>query len=380
MAIIIQNSKLKMQKLKSKIKSFKLLKIFVVLVFICSIGIIVVSQASAQSPTPTKAPLNIPSESPSTGINLSLSPVFLNLTTDPGREVTSQFRVTNNNNFTEYLQVDIKKFESSNTGSGVIMQDTSAEDEFVNWVNFSEKEFSIAPNQTKTIRFTISPPPEAALGYYYSFVVQRIADVENRGQGAAIAGATALPVLLEVKSPNAKREIQILDFKTDKLFYEYLPTQFIIKVENSGNVHVSPAGDIFIDSLWNKEIAVIPANKGRGNILPNGTRDYTSAWDDGFAVRTLKTEGDQPVLNDKGEKQYSVKYDFTKANKFRFGKYTANVILVYDNGERDIPLEAQVSFWVVPWKILGVGFVVLLLALLGLRSSFKSALRKIRST
>ena len=266
----------------------------------------------------------------------------------------------------------------SNTGAGVVIGEVNSEDEFVNWVSFSEKEFSIAPNQTKTIKFTISPPKEAALGYYYSFVVQRIKGSKAEGSGSAISGAGALPVLLEVKSPNAKREIQILNFKTDKLFYEYLPTEFIIKVENTGNVHVAPAGDIFIDSLWNKEVAVIPANKGRGNILPNGTRDYTSVWDDGFGVRTLKMEADQPVLNDKGEKEYFVKYDFTKANKFRFGKYTANVILVYDNGERDIPLEAQVSFWIIPWKILGIGLIIGLLALFGLRTTLGSIWRKIR--
>lgn len=360
---------------KSKIPILSLFLFF--LVFINHQSLII-NHAFAQSPTPK--PLRVPSESPPTGISLSLSPVFLNLTTDPGRGVVSQFRVTNNSNFTEFLEIDVKKFEPSNTGAGVVIGEVNSEDEFVNWVSFSEKEFSIVPNQTKTIKFTIHPPKEAALGYYYSFVVQRIKGEKAEGSGSALSGAGALPVLLEVKSPNAKREIQILDFKTDKLFYEYLPAQFIIKVKNTGNVHVAPAGDIFIDSLWNREVAVISSNKGRGNILPNATRDYTSVWDDGFGVKTLKVEADQPVLNDKGEKEYFVKYDFTKANKFRFGKYSANLILVYDNGERDIPLEAQVSFWIIPWKILGVGFVVMLLALVGLRSTFKSALRKIRIT
>ncbi len=324
------------------------------------------SSAFAQTPSPK---LNAPIQSPPTGISLTLSPVFLNLVTDPGERVTSQFRVTNNNNFREYLEISVKKFIPSPSGDSPVIQDATNEDEFVDWVEFSEQQFTLDPNQTKTVRFTVSPPKEANLGYYYSFVVQRIASQEKSGVGPAIAGSTALPVLLEVKSPNAKREVQIVDFKTDKLFYEYLPTNFVLTLKNTGNVHIAPSGDIFIDSMWNKEVAIVSANKGRGNILPNSQRNYTSTWDEGFAVRTAKTKDGKTLKNDKGEIEYEIKYDFTKANEFRFGKYTANLILVYDNGERDIPLEAQVSFWVIPWKILGVGLIIVVLALVGLKSA-----------
>jgi hypothetical protein len=185
---------------------------------------------------------------------------------------------------------------------------------------------------------------------------------------AAIAGSPALPVLLSVKSPNAKREIQITDFKTDKLVYEYLPANFIISVKNSGNIHVSPAGDIFIDSMFTDEVGIVSANKGRGNILPDSVRAFTASWDDGFITRVPKEENGKTVTDDKGNTVYTTKYDFEKANKFRFGKYTANLVLVYDNGERDVPIEAQVSFWIIPWKILLVVLLIVLLVLFGLRA------------
>ncbi len=364
-----------MSNIKYQISNSLILVIGLLVVF--GIGIILAPSASAQSPSPTPVKLDLPSQAPPTGVNLTLSPVFLNLVTDPGESVASQFKITNNNNFREYLEISIKKFVTSDTGNPLI-QDTTKEDEFVSWVSFSESEFSVDPNQTKTIRFSINPPKEANLGYYYSFVVQRITDPERAGVGPAIAGSPAVPVLLLVKSPNAKREVQIVDFKTDRVFYEYLPSELTVSVKNTGNVHIAPSGDIFIDSLWNKEVGVISANKGRGNILPDSTRNYITSWDDGFAVKTIKTKEGKEVLNDKGEAQYSVSYDFTKANKFRFGRYTANLILVYDNGERDIPLEARVSFWIVPWKILGVGLIVVILALLGLRSALIPIYRKIK--
>jgi hypothetical protein len=54
----------------------------------------------------------------------------------------------------------------------------------------------------------------------------------------------------------------------------------------------------------------------------------------------------------KGSNEYTLKWDLQKGNKLRMGRYTAHLLMVYDNGQRDIPLEATVSFWVLPWKLL----------------------------
>jgi hypothetical protein len=51
---------------------------------------------------------------------------------------------------------------------------------------------------------------------------------------------------------------------------------------------------------------------------------------------------------------------------------------VYDNGARDVPLEASVSFWVVPWRIIGFVLLVGGLATVGLWSSGKNIYRKVR--
>jgi hypothetical protein len=67
-------------------------------------------------------------------------------------------------------------------------------------------------------------------------------------------------------------------------------------------------------------------------------------------------------LDKNGKQVYSYKWDFSKANRLRFGHYTAHLVLVYDNGQRDVPMEAYVSFWVIPWRI--VGAILALLALI----------------
>lgn len=305
----------------------------------------------AETPTPSPTPL-VPDELPTTGINLTVSPHFVNIATDPGEPVTSQIKVRNNSNVREYLQIQLARFEPDTAGESPVIVDIDPRDEFPSWVSFEQTEFALEPNENKIIRFTITPSSDAAFGYYYAVVVNRIAENAEDNSGAVITGAPAVPVLLEVRSPNTTREVQLVEFSTDRLFYEYLPVTFNIKVNNTGNIHVIPFGDIFIDWGGVPEVGIIPVNPTRGNVLPNTSRTYASQWDDAFIVRVPKEENGRTVTNDVGETLYEVRWDLTKGDKFRIGKYTANLLLVYDNGQRDVPIEQTISFWVVPIRLI----------------------------
>ncbi len=345
----------------------------------------VFSQSSSASPRPASSAtpsstnnLGAPNQVPPTGIDLTLSPTFINLVTNPGETVNSQVKIKNNNNFKEYLQIEINKFVPAEGGERPLIQDVTDQDAFAKWVSFDEPKFTLDANETKTINFTIITPKEASLGYYYAFLFTRLNEGAPTGQQAVIAGAPAILTLLEVRTPNATRELQLIDFKTDSAFYEYLPATFNVKVKNSGNIHLAPSGDIFVDRGDKKEIATLRVNESRSNILPNTERVFTSAWNDGFAVRVPKEENGKVVTNDKGETVYRTNYDFTKADRFRIGKYTAHLLMVYDNGQRDVPVEATVSFWVIPWKMILIATVVLIFALLGIKNTVFSTIGKMR--
>lgn len=326
---------------------------------------------------PSISPTGInPAVEPTTGIHLTLSPVFINITTNPGTPVSSEFKVTNNNNVKEYFQIGLIGFRADQTGGNIRPVEVDNSDEFVKWITFSENQFELEANETKVIRFKISPPRDAALGYYYGIRVGRIREKKAEAQEAIVSGSATLPLLMEVRSPNSKKEMSILDFSTDSPFYEYLPIKFNIKIKNSGNIHLVPFGDIFIDQGGRKEIAVVQANAGRSNILPQTERMLTSEWSEGFPLRVAKKIGETVVTNEKGKTVYTTQWDFTKAANFRIGKYTANLIMVYNNGSADVPLNATVSFWVIPWKILLGLLAVVLLVLIGLKSIVSSVFRK----
>ena len=299
---------------------------------------------------------------PNAGLNLTLSPTYISLTTDPGKEVSSQFRITNNNATSENLRVSVAKLEVGPNGQPTLA-DMTPEDAFGKWITIEDDEFSVGGNQSKNVKFTIAPTEDASLGYYYTLLVSRASERgdDDTTSQAVVAGSAAITVLLDVRSPDAKRELHVTKLATDKMFYEYLPTTFTVAIKNSGNVHVIPFGDLFIDSMFHKKISVLPVNPGRGNVLPNSQREFTAVWNDGFAVNQRKVENGVVIKDGKGNEVQETTYDFSKANKFRIGKYTANLIMVYDNGERDVPVEATVTFWILPWRII-LGIVTIIVA------------------
>lgn len=286
-------------------------------------------------------------------LNLVTSPIPISLITEPGSTVSASLRVKNAGTRTETLEVGLMKFGAYGEEGKPKLVDREKGDDFFDWVSFSEKSFDVAPNEWKTITVTLKVPKSAAFGYYYAVTFSRAQEEKVTGpRQTAIVGATATLVLLEVRVPNAKREIEILEFSLDKKFYEFLPVTFTVKLKNKGNVHVAPRGNIFIDKGSKKDLAIVEVNPEKGNLLPNSNRIFTTQWMDGFPVYTPKIENGKEIHDSRGNLVYNLKWDFSQTHKLRWGHYTANMLLVYDDGKRDQAIEGKVSFWVVPWRLM----------------------------
>jgi hypothetical protein len=317
------------------------------------------------------APLSVLAQNtaPAEGISLQISPLPIELNAKPGASVSTGLRVRNAGAQDEKLQVRLLKVSADDNG-GVHLTNPSPSDEFVSWVHFSKTIFDAPPGEWQTITMTVNVPKTAAFGYYFAVEYLRAA-AEQAQPGKAVArGAVATFILLNADAPGAARQAKIVSFNTGKKSYEFLPAGFTVKVRSTGNVHVAPHGNIFI-LHGSKQVGSIQVNSAEGNILPGSSRYFDASWSDGFPVPSAKYNGDTPVLDKNGKPEYSYKWDLTKANHLRFGHYTAHLVLVYDNGQRDVPMEAYVSFWVVPWRVLGVLLLVIIFVAVGLWSTFK---------
>jgi hypothetical protein len=268
------------------------------------------------------------------------------------------------------------KFRAYEESGQPALEELTPEDTFANWVTFSEKEFTLAAGEWKTIQATVTPAQDAAFGYYYAFVFSRAETPQAVPGRAAIHGGSAVLVLLDVVVPGAKREVSLESFETDKKVYEFLPVNFLTRLHNTGNVHAAPRGNIFIKNTAGEEVALLEVNFEKGNILPSSKRIFETAWTQGFPFYKDRVIDGAVVRDENGKIVRDLEWNFSELQNLRMGRYTASLVLVYDDGTRDVPIEGSVSFWVMPWRILAVGGVVLALLLFGfftiLRSLFSA--------
>ncbi len=317
-------------------------------------------------------------QAPDQGLRLVTSPLPINLVTKPGTTITTELKVKNGGTQPETLKIDLMKFQAYEESGKPQLLEPEPTDDFLNWVTFSEPTFTLAPDEWKTITATFAVPPTASFGYYYAFVFSRSQDVKQlQSSQTAVVGGTAVLVLLEARVPDAKREVEVVEFSVSKKFYEFLPATFSIRLKNSGNVHIAPRGNIFIDQGKTHDIAILEVNSEKGNILPNSNRNFDASWTDGFPVYTEKIQDGKTTLDEQGNPQYELKWDWNDASKLRFGKYTAKLLLIYDDGTRDVPIEGEVSFWVVPWRMLIALLVVGIFFFIGIRSTLRNIWNKI---
>jgi len=315
---------------------------------------------------------------PKTPINLTLSPVVLNLETDPGVSITTAIRLRNNNTSPEQLEISVGTFLADTDGSKPKLIDAKPSDEFIKWLRVDQAPFVIQPGEWRTIPIEFAPPTDAALSYYYTLIVHRSFGATANDGDAAISGAPAELVLATVRSPNVRRELQVRSFKALHPVLEYLPQEFEVVIKNTGNVHLAPSGNIFIDGQGKKDIAVLSFNPTGSLVLPQTERTFVLKWDDGFPFFTSKTEGNKELRRADGQPVKTLSWDFSKADRFRLGSFDAHLLMVYDNGVRDVPIESSAQFWLIPWKIMvGIG-LVLILALFGLISVGYNSFQLIR--
>jgi hypothetical protein len=315
------------------------------------------------------APLRSYAQDDQGQFSIQVSPSPLVATVKPGIVSTLDLTVRNNNTRTEDLRMSLRAFSINDTTGQVDLADTEPS-EVQDWVTFSQPTFSLQPSEFLQQKITIAVPADAGFSYSFAVLISR-EDDNPPTAGAQLKASVAVFTLLSVDRPGAKRSFEVLEFKTPKRMYEYLPASFEIRLKNTGNTIVQPFGTIYVQrsANSNEPITTLPLNSAGSYVLPDTTRQLQAEWNDGFPRYENKKAADNVP------ETRVLTWDWSKAQQFRFGKYTAKVVAVYNDGQRDVPIEAVVSFWVIPWKLLIILALVGALVVIGLLVIVKRVVR-----
>jgi len=307
------------------------------------------------------------------GFAASISPLPILLSAKPGTSVSTDLRVNNPSTHDEQLKVVVKTFTQDGPDGTVNLHDPTPADTFINWISFSRTVFDAPPGLWQTVHMTVNVPASAAFGYYFAveFTQANPSQAQAGTSGTAIQGAVASFVLLNATAPNEVRQLQVTSFSADHRIYEFLPVNFSVHLHNSGNVYATAAGNIFI-RRGSKQVGILTVNGNHGLVLPGSNRLFSASWSDGFPVyKTVYGANGQPLTDKNGNPERKLTWNFGQAAKLRFGHYTAQLALVYNDGTRDIPITGTLSFWVIPWRLVGAFIIIVGFMTVGFWSTFR---------
>ena len=291
----------------------KILYFFAVFVLIFFIGFFAVDLVSAQS------------------VGIRISPTIIDEIVDPGEIFNDVVKVANESDTPKVMYVYLRDFKADGeSGKPKIFAPGMEKGYYLaSWIEITDEAIEFNPYEEKIIPFTVRVPADIGPGGYYGAVYfgtvppRLQLDSEEKGAGMSIAQQNGTLILLKV-SGDVNEEAQVREFNTDKNFYN-TPYQvnFLIRIENKGNVHVKPFGTISINNMFGKEVAKIVVNEEGGNILPDSIRRFETAWE----------------------------------GKNGFGRYEANLGLTYGvavdkGGQGNQTLFSPKYFWIIPWRII----------------------------
>lgn len=305
---------------------------------------------------------------------MTVSPVFFDLSANPGSSVSDKIRIRNNTTSPLPIKIEVKRLTGDENGDLTIKDENA--DNSLSWIKFQNKTFIAKPLEWSNTPFSIDIPKEAAYGYYYAITFTQDDKSPLAKTGAKITGSAAVPILLNVRKEGANADAKILEFSTKSFISEYQPTDFTVKVENIGNIHVRPHGNIFISDGSNKDIAILDVNSSSGTIIPSTKKIFNASWNDGFLVKEPVMQDGQIKIDKNNKPVQKLTINWNKLTNFRIGKYTANLLLVFDNGKRDVSLESTVSFWIIPYKAIIVIALSIIILIFLIRFVIKSYVAK----
>lgn len=263
------------------------------------------------------------------GQGLEISPPLIELKADPGKTVTTQIKVRNVTQQTLVVRAEFDDFianDESGAPKLLLKEDEKSPYSLKDWLQTPDQ-LTLKPAQQQAVTLQIVVPANASPGGHYGVVRFTGTPPEIADTGVSLSASVGTLLLVNV-SGNVKQSAKIAEVYTSQNkvhggFFETGPVTVTTRVQNTGNVHFKPRGTVQITNTFGKNVYVGQFNPTERNVLPSSIRKFNN--------------------------------EFAKKNLF--GKYKVNVDVVY--GTENQIASSQVTFWVIPYKLIIITLVLI---------------------
>jgi len=255
-----------------------------------------------------------------------LGPGKVELWLEPGEKFTKYLNITNRLGRTIKFKIEIEDFVGTYNVDTTVQLLGGRESPYSlkDYLDPEITEFTLENGQRITLPVEIAIPEDTEPGGLYGSVLVSTQALEAGPEETQIKSISRLGSLFFIRVKGDVLEQGFLkSFTTPEKFYKKGPIDFEILFENTGNVHLNPYGIIEIKNLLGQKIDEIEL-------------EPWFAMPDSLRLRETKWE-----------------------REWLFGRYTATAKI--NRGYQDIIDEKSIVFWIIPWKIILPGFIILVI-------------------
>ena len=287
---------------------------------------LLLSSSFAFAETPAATPIPLPVTPAPATISITAIPPRLELSGLPGTTLQESLKVGNASNEDMAVQASFTNFiVNDNQGTPVPVDETvSGRWSLASWITVTPQKILLKSKDTHSVTIMINIPKNALPGGHYAMVTYQpdtTGLINGQGSGSSIVPKVGTLVYLNVLGP-VTEAANLKTFSVDQPFKNYGPTAILAEIENLGDIHIQPKGNLTITNLFNQ--TVFSQSLEAKNIFPFASRQY----------------------------------NFSFPGKWHLGRYAAHFNAAAGNSQ--IPLNGLIYFWIVPVKELAAVIAILM--------------------
>lgn len=211
--------------------------------------------------------------------DFTVSPLLIDVSADARDNFTRTITLANTDSSSARLYAsvheievgegeEIKEFVPASMGDGA----TSV----TSWIEISRGRIELSSEETKEIPLTIRVNPSTPPGLYHAYVGFASGVKRDEAEAKIISGK-GTGVVLRIQVGGKQEEfLRLVSFTTDRFSYTKDKGEFSYILENTGDVPLSPTGDVIIYDNRGQELVSIPLGTQEQKTIAPGERvEYT---------------------------------------------------------------------------------------------------------
>lgn len=262
---------------------------------------------------------------------VSISPAVIEETIEPGSIKEYSIKVENLNSFEQEYYVFTRNISGVRDGGVPVFAKEGAERtgfEMADWITLGADRILIPARSSVNLNFTMAVPEAATPGSHFSGIFISVEPPDIEASGAAVGYQVANIISIRVAG-DAIEEANIRQFATSQFLYGSQDVDFSVRIENTGNVLIRPAGPLEIYNMLGNKVGTLMFNEEQYAVFPrvpnptdeelNGMREFELTW---------------------------------SGDAIGFGRYEAILSPVYGDEGAKKTMTSTVTFWILPMNII----------------------------